>query len=200
MHCMYKYQKKKKKKAASGLLRCCFGSQLFLCLTTTPFHFAVWRCRRPGAFTSSSWGMCLGDCGKLVNIWFNFRTSSFSCFGIKQMCICPSWEESGFPQPSYYSHWSSIQARRFVFPVSNPRAVVSNILGQTTHSPGKISTHSTRAMFPFSEAPSRVTGPNPTVASLIFLPDSMRILLIALFIRESFCQFPVSFQWKLFCT
>ena len=197
MHCIYKYQGKKKKKAASALLRCCFGSQLFLCLTATPLHLAVWHCRGAGAFTSSSWGMCLGDCSKLVSIWFSFRTSSLSCFGIKQTCILRRARLSTafllFPLVLH-------PGKEVCLPYVKPQSCGVQYLGQTTHSPGKISTHSTCVMFPFSEAPSRVTGPNSTIASLIFLPDSMWILLTALFVRESFCQFPVSFQWKLFRT
>ena len=197
MHGIYKYQKKKKKeKATSALLRCCFGSQSLLCHSQALAPCSV-ALQGGWSIHSLELGMRLGDCSKLVSIWFSFKTSSLSCFGIKQTCILRRARLSTafllFPLVLH-------PGKEVCLPCVKPQGCGVQYLGQTTHSPGKISTHSTCVMFPFSEAPSRVTGPNPTIASLIFLPDSMWILLTALFVRESFCQFPVSFQWKLFHT
>lgn len=47
--------------------------------------------------------------------------------GASKHTHAPHEQSSGFPQPSYYSHWPSNQTRRLDFPVSNPRVAVSNI-------------------------------------------------------------------------
>ena len=99
----------------------------------------------------------------------------------------------GFPGPSSYSHQPSSQPRGLIFPVSGSRMGVSNTFQQLPPQCGFQPVWN--SSLPFPESPYRGTHINLT-ASLLFLPDSLQIFLIALVVQV-FLPVSVSFQWKL---
>ena len=80
-------------------------------------------------------------------------------------------------------------------PCVGPRNWGAQFVARTSHTPGRVSA---RVISLFLWVPSRQSTGANLIAFLLFLPDYLWIFLAALVVQESFCQFPVSFQWELF--
>ena len=112
--------------------------------------------------------------GRLTPAWVESRLSSvFTCPSISP--VCPG--EGGV---------SSMYSTRGL----------SHSVCSLTHSLPSVAVCPFRSVFSF-ETPPRGKGMNP-VTFFLMLPDYVCIFLKTLVILESFCQFPVSFQWEFF--
>lgn len=165
------------------LLRQHFRSEPSLCLTV---KFSS-QCGA-ASWSKWSWSVHLGQAGWSQKTgqplpWFSNQPLC-SASGARKCCRSP-----GFPK----YQWFSNQPRSLIFLCQNPELRYQ--ICDLNHSVPRKDLHPCN--LPFFWVPSHKHRSQPD-CFYSFLLESMCIFLSALVVKESFCQLPVSFQWKIF--
>lgn len=119
---------------ASTPLRCLSDSEL--CLSHKWVLVPRWS-----LWSKWAWHICSAQARAYLSLVSGKWPAVFSppcppCLGGKQGCTQSSWGESGFPQPSWYSHQT---AKWACLPCVTPQGWCAQYVTWTAHSPGKIS-------------------------------------------------------------